>query len=43
MYQAAAAAQQAQGGAAPDMGADPTQGANNSDPNVYDADYTDVE
>ena len=43
LYQAAAAAQQAQGGA-PDMGADPTQGAApNSDPNVYDADYTDVE
>ena len=41
LYQAAAAAQQAQGGA-PDMGADPTQGAN-ADPNVYDADYTDVE
>ena len=42
LYQAAAAAQQAQGGA-PDMGADPTQGAANADPNVYDADYTDVE
>ena len=41
LYQAAAAQQQAQGGA-PDMGADPTQGAN-ADPNVYDADYTDVE
>ncbi len=41
LYQAAAAAQQAQG--APDMGADPTQGAPNADPNVYDADYTDVE
>ena len=41
LYQAAAAAQQAQGGA-PDMGADPT-GATNADPNVYDADYTDVE
>ncbi len=38
LYQAAAQAQQAQGGA------DPTQGAApNSDPNVYDADYTDVE
>ncbi len=42
MYQAAAAAQQAQGGA-PDMGADPNMGGSNSDPNVYDADYTDVE
>ena len=42
LYQAAAAAQQAQGGA-PDMGVDPTQGAPNADPNVYDADYTDVE
>ncbi len=42
LYQAAAAAQQAQGGA-PDMGADPTQGAQGADPNVYDADYTDVE
>jgi molecular chaperone DnaK len=42
LYQAAAAAQQAQG-CAPDMGADPTQGAPNADPNVYDADYTDVE
>ncbi len=43
MYQAAAAAQQAQGGA-PDMGADPNMGgAPNADPNVYDADYTDVE
>ena len=42
LYQAAAAAQQAQGGA-PDMGADPAQGAPNADPNVYDADYTDVE
>ncbi len=41
LYQAAAAQQQAQGGADP-MGADPTQGAN-ADPNVYDADYTDVE
>ncbi|MBQ6626956.1 MAG: molecular chaperone DnaK [Ruminococcus sp.] len=41
LYQAAAAQQQAQGGA-PDMGADPTQGTN-ADPNVYDADYTDVE
>ena len=43
LYQAAAAAQQAQG--APDMGADPNMGgaAPNSDPNVYDADYTDVE
>ncbi len=42
LYQAAAAAQQAQG--APDMGADPNMGgAQNSDPNVYDADYTDVE
>ena len=40
LYQAAAAAQ----GGAPDMGADPTQGATgNADPNVYDADYTDVE
>ena len=38
LYQAAAQAQQAQG-------VDPTQaqGAPNSDPNVYDADYTDVE
>ena len=44
LYQAAAAAQQAQGGA-PDMGADPNMGgaAPNTDPNVYDADYTDVE
>ncbi|MBQ8057173.1 MAG: molecular chaperone DnaK [Ruminococcus sp.] len=42
LYQAAAAAQQAQGGA-PDMGVDPAQGAPNADPNVYDADYTDVE
>ncbi len=44
LYQAAAAAQQAQGGA-PDMGVDPTQAAPNgsADPNVYDADYTDVE
>ncbi len=44
LYQAAAAAQQAQGGA-PDMGVDPTQAApnGNADPNVYDADYTDVE
>ncbi len=42
LYQAAAAAQQAQG--APDMGADPMGGAaNNADGNVYDADYTDVE
>ena len=40
LYQAAAAAQ----GGAPDMGADPTQGATcNADTNVYDADYTDVE
>ncbi len=39
LYQAAAAAQQAQGGV------DPTQAApnGNADPNVYDADYTDVE
>ncbi|MBQ2972252.1 MAG: molecular chaperone DnaK [Ruminococcus sp.] len=44
LYQAAAAAQQAQGGADP-MGADPNMGgaAPNADPNVYDADYTDVE
>ena len=44
LYQAAAAAQQAQGGA-PDMGADPNMGGAvpNTDPNVYDADYTDVE
>ena len=44
LYQAAAAAQQAQGGA-PDMGADPNMGGAvpNIDPNVYDADYTDVE
>ncbi len=42
LYQAAAAQQQAQG--APDMGADPNMGgAPNTDPNVYDADYTDVE
>ncbi|MBE6824527.1 MAG: molecular chaperone DnaK [Ruminococcaceae bacterium] len=42
LYQAAAAQQQAQG--APDMGADPNMGgAPNADPNVYDADYTDVE
>ena len=43
LYQAAA---QAQGGA-PDMGVDPNmggaQGGTNADPNVYDADYTDVE
>ncbi|MBQ8860941.1 MAG: molecular chaperone DnaK [Ruminococcus sp.] len=41
LYQAAAAAQ----GGAPDMGVDPTQAApnGNADPNVYDADYTDVE
>ncbi|MBQ8648754.1 MAG: molecular chaperone DnaK, partial [Clostridia bacterium] len=35
VYKAAAEAQQAQGGAAPDNG--------NADPNVYEADYTDVD
>ncbi|MDO4747573.1 MAG: molecular chaperone DnaK [Eubacteriales bacterium] len=42
LYQAAAAAQQAQG--VDPNAVDPTQGAApNADPNVYDADYTDVE
>ena len=42
LYQAAAAQQQAQGGA-PDMGVDPNAAGAPNDGNVYDADYTDVE
>ncbi|MBQ4128187.1 MAG: molecular chaperone DnaK [Ruminococcus sp.] len=44
LYQAAAAAQQAQGADPTGANADPMGGAApGSDPNVYDADYTDVE
>ncbi len=44
LYQAQAAQQQAAGGAAgPDMGANPGANAANSDPNVVDADYREVD
>ena len=44
LYQAQAAQQQAAGGAAgPDMGANPGANTANSDPNVVDADYREVD
>lgn len=42
LYQAQAAQQQAAGAAGPDMGANPGAGAANSDPNVVDADFREV-
>ena len=43
LYQAQAAQQQAAGAACPDMGANPGANTQQSDPNVVDADYREVD